>query len=99
MMGEIAAGRHFLEVLRICRSRFSFALRWCGLFLGLRFLYALLERLHKVNDLCTLWRFWGCNRDLSATLTDHQKERGTSKDIKLTTACSVLAAFCFIGLT
>jgi hypothetical protein len=33
------------------RSRFSLALRWRGLLHGLRFLYALLERLHQVNDL------------------------------------------------
>jgi len=33
---------------------------------GLRFLYALLERLHKINYLRTLWPFWRCNRDLLA---------------------------------
>src|SRR5262249_55105054 len=54
------------QVLRILRGRFSLALRWRGLLLGLRCLYALLERLHQVNDLCTLWRFWCCNCDFSA---------------------------------
>jgi len=53
-------------VLRIWRGRFSFVLRWCGFFLGFRFLYALLERLHQVNNLCSCWRFWRCNRNFSA---------------------------------
>jgi hypothetical protein len=34
------------------------------LFLGLRFLYALLEPLHQVNNLFMPRSFWGCNRDL-----------------------------------
>jgi len=43
---------------------FSLVPRWCGLLLGLRFLDTPLERLHQVNDLCTLWRFRRCNCDL-----------------------------------
>jgi hypothetical protein len=50
----------------VLRSRFSLALRWYSLLLGLRFFYALLERLHQVNNLCTLWRFWRRNRNLLA---------------------------------
>ena len=48
------------------RSRFSLALRWRGLLHGLRFLYALLERLDEVNDLCMPWRLRRCNGDLPA---------------------------------
>ena len=43
-----------------------FRLRCAGVafLLGLRFLDTPLERLHQVNNLCTLWRFWRCNCDL-----------------------------------
>jgi hypothetical protein len=45
-----------------------FRLRGAGaaFLLGLCFLDALLERLHQVNNLCTLWRFRRCNYDLLA---------------------------------
>jgi hypothetical protein len=48
----------------VLRSGFSLALRWCGFLLGLRFVYALLERLHQVTDLSMLWLLWCLNRDL-----------------------------------
>jgi hypothetical protein len=44
----------------VLRRGFSLPLRWRDLLLGLRFLYALLERLHRVNDLSKAWRFWRC---------------------------------------
>jgi hypothetical protein len=55
------------RVLRIWGSRFSLCaalvrpFAWASLFL-----YALLQRLHEVDDLARPWRFWCSNCDLFA---------------------------------